>query len=38
VAKALAGELASMAGWLGLDRVTVGERGDLSAVLARALR
>ncbi|MGV1087004.1 MAG: winged helix-turn-helix domain-containing protein [Mycobacterium sp.] len=35
VARALAGELAAMAGWLGLDRVTVGERGDLAAALGR---
>jgi uncharacterized protein len=33
-AAALAGELAAFAGWLGLDRVVVGRRGDL----ARALR
>lgn len=37
VAKALAGELRSMAGWLGLDDVVVEERGDLSAALRRAL-
>ncbi|MDP9386709.1 MAG: winged helix DNA-binding domain-containing protein, partial [Actinomycetota bacterium] len=35
VAHALAGELGSMAGWLGLDRVAVEPRGDLSAHLAR---
>lgn len=37
VAAALAGELASMASWLGLGAVSVGERGDLAAGLARAL-
>jgi len=31
----LAGELRVMAGWLGLDGVLVGERGDLAAPLAR---
>jgi uncharacterized protein YcaQ len=34
----LAGELRTMAGWLGLDGVVAGERGDLSAPLAAALR
>lgn len=34
----LADELVSMAGWLGLDRVTVGDRGDLSGRLARTIR
>ena len=38
VASALAGELRSMASWLGLDDVTVGERGDLVRPLRRALR
>ncbi len=33
VAAALAGELRSMAGWLGLGGVTVGERGDLAVQL-----
>jgi uncharacterized protein len=37
VAAALAGELKSMAEWLGLGAVTVGERGDLAADLAHAL-
>lgn len=31
----LAGELRTMAGWLGLDGVRVGERGDLAAPLSR---
>ena len=35
VAEALAGELRSMASWLGLSRVSVGERGDLVAELRR---
>jgi len=35
VAGALAGELTSMAAWLGLAGVTVGERGDLVAALRR---
>jgi uncharacterized protein YcaQ len=35
VAGALAGELQTMAGWLGLGRVIVGERGDLAGALAR---
>jgi uncharacterized protein YcaQ len=34
----LAAELVSLAGWLGLDDVTVGNRGDLSAALRSALR
>ena len=34
VAGALAGELQTMARWLGLGRVVVGERGDLAGVLA----
>jgi len=37
VAAALAGELRSMAGWLGLDDVSVGERGDLAGKLQSAL-
>ncbi|OBK71358.1 winged helix-turn-helix domain-containing protein [Mycobacterium sp. 1274761.0] len=37
VATALAQELRSMAAWLGLGDVTVGERGDLVAGLRRAL-
>ncbi|WP_395307043.1 crosslink repair DNA glycosylase YcaQ family protein [Mycobacterium sp. AMU20-3851] len=38
VAAAMAGELRSMAGWLGLDDVAVGERGDLVRPLRTALR
>ena len=38
VAGALADELRAMAMWLELDRVVVGRRGDLSALLKRALR
>jgi uncharacterized protein YcaQ len=38
VASALAGELRSMASWLDLDDVTVGQRGDLAGVLRKALR
>ncbi|HEX3781582.1 MAG TPA: crosslink repair DNA glycosylase YcaQ family protein [Pseudonocardiaceae bacterium] len=34
----LAEELRSMAGWLGLDGVVVGTKGDLAAPLRRALR
>jgi uncharacterized protein YcaQ len=37
VATALAVELQSMASWLGLTDVTVGERGDLVPALSRAL-
>jgi len=37
VAAALAGELQTMAAWLGLDGVTAGERGELAGVLRRAL-
>jgi uncharacterized protein YcaQ len=37
VATALAGELRSMASWLGLGDVTVGERGDLVGPLRAAL-
>ena len=35
VASALAGELRTMAGWLGLPAVNVGDRGDLAPVLRR---
>jgi uncharacterized protein len=38
VAAALAAELESMAAWLGLARVTVGERGDLARQLAISAR
>jgi uncharacterized protein len=38
VAGALAGELRSMAAWLDLSEVTVGERGDLIGALGRKLR
>lgn len=38
VAEALAGELRSMATWLGLGEVTVGDRGDLVVALRAALR
>ena len=34
----LAEELVTMAGWLGLDSVAVGDKGDLSARLARTIR
>ncbi|BBX36392.1 hypothetical protein MMAG44476_04912 [Mycolicibacterium mageritense DSM 44476 = CIP 104973] len=37
VAGALAGELRSMASWLGVDDVTAGERGDLVTPLRRSL-
>jgi uncharacterized protein YcaQ len=37
VAEALAGELRSMASWLGLSEVKVGQRGDLVRPLRRAL-
>ncbi|MGA8327798.1 MAG: winged helix-turn-helix domain-containing protein, partial [Mycobacterium sp.] len=37
VASALAGELESMAGWLGLADVAVGERGDLAGELSKAI-
>jgi uncharacterized protein len=37
VAAALATELETMAGWLGLDRVTVGRRGDLVGELRSAV-
>ena len=35
VAQALAGELRTMAGWLGLAEVSVGDRGDLAGALRR---
>jgi uncharacterized protein YcaQ len=38
VSRALAGELASLAGWLALDRVEPTARGDLARPLARALQ
>jgi uncharacterized protein YcaQ len=38
VTEALAGELRSMASWLGLADVTVGERGDLAGPLRREVR
>ncbi|MGA9492034.1 MAG: crosslink repair DNA glycosylase YcaQ family protein [Mycobacterium sp.] len=37
VAEALAAELETMAGWLGLGRVTVGKRGDLARALRQAV-
>ncbi len=37
-ARELAAELALMAGWLGLERVTVRPRGDLAAALSAAVR
>jgi uncharacterized protein YcaQ len=37
VADAMAGELQTMATWLGLAGVTAGERGDLAGALRRAL-
>lgn len=37
VVEALAAELASMAGWLGLDRVVVGTRGELASPLRQAV-
>ena len=37
IANALAGELRSMASWLGLADVTVGQRGDLAGSLRRAV-
>ena len=37
VASALAGELRTMAGWLGLAAVSVGDRGDVAAELRRAV-
>jgi uncharacterized protein len=38
VAQALAGELRTMAGWLGLAEVSVGDRGDLVGALRRLCR
>ena len=38
VAPELAAELQTIAGWLDLDGVTVGRRGNLSTVLRAALR
>ena len=37
VAPALAAELQTMANWLGLGRVTVGKKGDLTKELSRSL-
>jgi uncharacterized protein len=37
VAAALADELQSMASWLDLVKITVGDRGDLAGALSRAL-
>jgi uncharacterized protein YcaQ len=37
VASALAGELRTMAGWLGLAAVSVGDRGDVAGELRRAV-
>ena len=37
VADALAAELRAMAGWLGMERVEAGDRGDLAPALRRAL-
>jgi uncharacterized protein YcaQ len=36
IARALAGELARMASWLGLERVEIARKGDLAAQLVRA--
>jgi len=38
VAAELAGELATVAGWLGLDRVVVAGNGDLASALGEAVR
>lgn len=38
IADALGEELATMARWLGLERIVAGERGDLAPLLADALR
>jgi hypothetical protein len=38
VARGLADELALMAGWLGLSRVTIGRRGNLARTLAAEVR
>ncbi len=37
VAQALALELRTMSGWLGLSDVTVGDRGDLAGALTQSL-
>ena len=37
-AEAIAAELQTMAGWLGLDSVDVGDRGDLASPVREALR
>ena len=37
IADALAAELHTMASWLGLDEITVGDRGDMAAELAKAV-
>ncbi|MCB0957500.1 MAG: winged helix DNA-binding domain-containing protein, partial [Ilumatobacter sp.] len=37
LAEALTPELHAMAGWLGLERVTVGDRGDLALALRAAV-
>jgi uncharacterized protein len=36
VAGELAAELRQLAGWLGLDRVTIADRGDLAPLLRKA--
>ena len=38
VAAALAGELGTMASWLGLGAVTIGDRGDLASELSKTLK
>ncbi len=38
IAAELASELEDLAGWLGLERIEVGERGDLAAPLRAAYR
>jgi hypothetical protein len=38
VANEMAAELRTMAGWLGLDRVAVGSKGNLAKALAKALK
>ncbi|MBI5156819.1 MAG: YcaQ family DNA glycosylase [Acidimicrobiia bacterium] len=37
VARELAGELAEMARWLGMDEIAVGKKGDLAGALAKAV-
>ena len=37
VAPELAGELGEMKGWLGLEKIEVAKRGNLSAALRRAV-